>query len=132
MSGSHIQVRWRDSDALGHVNTVVFLTYLEEGRDRWLRDVLGDSFAPNQYVVVRVEIDYRCEIAASTQWVSTDHDVVSVGSSSVTFNERLHDAAGSLFAEAQTVLVLWDPVARKPRPVSDTERAALQGHAFAS
>jgi acyl-ACP thioesterase len=29
-----IEVRWRDLDSYGHVNNVVFLTYLEEARDR--------------------------------------------------------------------------------------------------
>ena len=29
-----VRVRWRDTDALGHVNHAVFLTYLEEGRMR--------------------------------------------------------------------------------------------------
>ena len=28
-----MNVRWRDLDALDHVNHAVFLTYLEEGRD---------------------------------------------------------------------------------------------------
>ena len=28
-----VTVRWRDTDALGHVDHAVFLTYLEEGRD---------------------------------------------------------------------------------------------------
>ena len=29
-----VRVRWRDTDALGHVNHAVFLTYLEEVRGR--------------------------------------------------------------------------------------------------
>src|SRR5580704_18412385 len=37
-----VMVRWRDTDALGHVNHVVFLTYLEEARDAFYAQVLGD------------------------------------------------------------------------------------------
>ena len=32
-----VQMRWRDLDGLGHVNHTVVLTYLEEGRDAFLR-----------------------------------------------------------------------------------------------
>ena len=53
-----VRVRWSDSDVLGHVNHAVFLTYLEEGRDAFFLQVLGD---PN-YVVVRIEIDLRAEV----------------------------------------------------------------------
>ena len=48
-----VDVRWRDVDALGHVNHAVFLTYLEEGRDAFFTRALGDPI----YVVARLEID---------------------------------------------------------------------------
>ena len=54
-----VTVRWRDMDALHHVNHAVFLTYLEEGRDAFYRQVSGDQ---PDYVVARIEIDLRAEI----------------------------------------------------------------------
>ena len=30
-----IEIRWRDLDALGHVNNAVYATYLEECCDEW-------------------------------------------------------------------------------------------------
>src|SRR5260221_11649877 len=54
-----VDVRWRDTDALGHVNHVVFLTYLEEGRDAFYSQVIGGDPV---YVVVRLEIDLRAEV----------------------------------------------------------------------
>jgi acyl-CoA thioester hydrolase len=36
-----VDVRWRDTDALGHVNHAVFLTYLEEGRDAFFVRTFG-------------------------------------------------------------------------------------------
>ncbi len=61
-----VRIRWSDSDALGHVNHAVFLTYLEEGRDAFYLQVLGDQ----NYVVVRIEIDLRAEIRHGDQQVS--------------------------------------------------------------
>src|SRR5262249_61456425 len=54
-----IEIRWRDLDVYGHVNHVVYLTYLQEARDEWLGRVLGDPKDVCNYVVARVEIDYR-------------------------------------------------------------------------
>ena len=39
-----VTVRWRDFDALGHVNNAVFLTFLETGRDRFFHSLVGDTF----------------------------------------------------------------------------------------
>ncbi|MHB1284685.1 MAG: acyl-CoA thioesterase, partial [Metallibacterium scheffleri] len=39
-----LMVRWRDLDAFNHVNNSVFLTYLEEARLQWLKDVPGPWF----------------------------------------------------------------------------------------
>ena len=41
-----IQIRWRDLDALGHVNNAVYLTYFELARLAYIRAVLGAD-APN-------------------------------------------------------------------------------------
>ncbi|MFM7212430.1 MAG: acyl-CoA thioesterase, partial [Actinomycetota bacterium] len=49
-----VAVRWADLDALGHVNNATFLTYLEECRDQFMREALGDVFL--DMVIVRVEI----------------------------------------------------------------------------
>ena len=62
MHEKEIEIRWRDLDAFGHVNHVVFLTYLEEVRDEWLGRSLGDPALVWDYVVARVEIDYRREL----------------------------------------------------------------------
>ena len=35
-----MRIRWRDVDSYGHVNNAVYLTYLEEARDRWVEETL--------------------------------------------------------------------------------------------
>lgn len=129
---SMIAIRWRDLDALGHVNSAVFLTYLEAGRDLWLREVLGETFQANQYVVVRVEVDFCAEIRQGTPYVESLHDVEAVGGSSITLNERLRDPAGVTVAQARVVIVLWDPDEHSSRAVTELERAALLELAIAS
>ena len=58
-----IEIRWRDLDVYGHVNHVVFLTYLEEARDEWLGRALDDPEQLWNFVVARVEIDFRRELS---------------------------------------------------------------------
>ena len=114
-----IEIRWRDLDVYGHVNHVVFLTYLEEARDEWLGSTLGDPARVWGYVVARVEIDYRRELSLADDVVAgalparADRDV-----------ERRHAGAfwrpgrGEVAAEAEAVLVARDagdrPVASAP------------------
>jgi acyl-CoA thioester hydrolase len=120
-----IPVRWRDLDPLGHVNSAVYITFFETGRDIWLREVLGESFGPEEYVVARIEVDYRAEVPQGTAYVQSTHEVESVGRSSVILNERLADPGEVTVAEARTVLVLWDPDGHRSRPVTESEREAL-------
>jgi len=56
-----IQVRWRDVDALGHVNNATIVTYLETARTELWRERFGGGTAI-PFVVARVEVDYRRQL----------------------------------------------------------------------
>jgi acyl-CoA thioester hydrolase len=127
---SRIPVRWRDLDPLGHVNSAVFLTFLETGRDQWLREVLGEEFGPEEYVVARIEVDFRTEVPQGTDYVQSVHEVEAVGRTSITLSERLLDPNGVTVTEARTVIVLFDPEAYGSRQVTEPEREALLGLAI--
>jgi acyl-CoA thioester hydrolase len=122
---TRLAVRWSDRDPLGHVNFAVFLTYLEEGRNAWLAAELGQGFDPEQYVVARVELDYRAEIPAGTAFVETHHTVIAVGRSSVTFDESLCIANSVIVAEGRVVLVMWDPGSHCSRDLTTEEHDSL-------
>jgi acyl-CoA thioester hydrolase len=117
-----VNVRWRDTDALGHVNHAVFLTYLEEGRDAFLAESFGDL----QYVLVRIEIDFRAELRLDdNRRVTVQVSVERVGTTSLTTRETILTRSGETAAAARVVIVHWDPAGRKPVPFSDDERARL-------
>ena len=117
-----VRVRWRDTDALGHVNHVVFLTYLEEGRDAFYAELLGSE---PSYVVVRIEIDLRAEVRYEDREVLVRIEVEQLGRTSLTTRETVRNLAGELVAQARVVTVLWDAAARKAIPFSDNARARL-------
>lgn len=118
-----VPVRWSDTDALGHVNHVVFLTYLEEGRDAFYTEVIGaDPF----YVVVRLEIDLRAEVFHPDGHVTVRIAVERLGTTSLTTSETVLTSAGEVAAQARVVTVRWDESARRPIPFSPSERERLR------
>jgi acyl-CoA thioester hydrolase len=119
-----IEIRWRDLDPYGHVNHAVFLTYLEEVRDEWLSQAVGEDALG--YLVARVEIDYRRELTQRDDRITARIRLDSLGTSSVRTVEELVVGEDETAAEAKAVLVACDEQHR-PRPLTGEERAALAG-----
>jgi acyl-CoA thioester hydrolase len=119
-----VDVRWRDVDALGHVNHAVFLTYLEEGRDAFYQQALG---ADPSYVVARLEVDLRAEVRYEDRRVTVRIEAELLGTTSLTTRETLLTSADEVAAQARVVTVRWDAGARKPVPFTAAERALLLG-----
>jgi acyl-CoA thioester hydrolase len=115
-----IAIRWRDLDSLGHVNNAVYLTYLEEALTEWLDPVLGID-----WVTARVEIDFRRELRGSGGDVAVRMRVERVGTSSIASLAEIAGPDGTVAAEARAVVVSWDPATRKPRPLDERQRGAL-------
>jgi len=117
-----VPVRWRDADALGHVNHAVFLTYLEEARDAFFVQTLDSD---PMYVVARIEIEFRAEIRLPDQQVTVRIEPESLGRTSVTTRETVLTPAALVAAQARVVTVRWDPDRRKSVALTETERAKL-------
>jgi acyl-CoA thioester hydrolase len=117
-----IRIRWRDVDNYGHVNNAVYLTYLEECRDRWVREAVGGKV---NFVIVRIAIDFRRELSLADEEVVVTCRGTGYGASSIRTAEQIHAKAGWLAAESESVIVAHDPHARKARPLTDQQRALL-------
>ena len=115
-------MRWQDIDGLGHVNHVVVLTYLEEGRDAFLA---RSGIGPAEYVVGRCSVKYLGEIDPAFKAVTVECAVRELGNSSMSTSERILDDSGNVVVEAEFNLVLWDPDRRGSRRITDEERASL-------
>jgi len=117
-----IPIRWRDVDNYGHVNNAVYLTYLEEARDRWVRETLGPGV---DFVIVRIAIDYRRELSQGDDEVTVSCRGVGYGTSSIRTAEQIVAKAGWVAAESESVIVAHDADARSSRPLTDEERETL-------
>ncbi|MCC6224582.1 MAG: acyl-CoA thioesterase [Thermoleophilia bacterium] len=126
MHEKRIEIRWRDLDALGHVNNGVYLTFLEEARDEWLDRVLGPEGRGRVYVLARVEIDYRRELTQADDAVVVRISLLQLGTSSLRTREEILTLDGGVAAAAEAVLVARDDDLGGSRPLEPRERALLE------
>lgn len=118
-----IPIRWRDMDAYDHVNNAVYLTYLEEVRDAWAKEVLGPSF---DFVIVRIAIDYRSELSLADGEIVVRCWGTGVGTSSIRTREQITKRNGALAAESESVIVSHDAGERAARPLTDQQRELVR------
>ena len=121
MTEQTIRIRWRDVDSYGHVNNAVYLTYLEEARDRWVETALPGT----NFVIVRIAIDYRRELSLEDEEVTVTCRGTGYGTSSIRTAEQIIAKAGWVAAKAESVVVAHEESSRRSRPLSDGERKAL-------
>ncbi len=111
-----VAVRFKDLDAMGHVNNAVYATYFEEARAAFAREAMGlttvDDF---DFVVARIEIDYRRPLLYG-QALRAALRVAGLGASSFTFEYKLL-ADGDVIAEGKTVQVFYDYATGNKKPV---------------
>ncbi len=117
-----VPVRWRDTDAFGHVNNAVFLSYLEEGRDAFYAQTFDTD---PHYVVVRLEVDFRAEVRHQDRQVTVRIQAERLGTTSLITRETILTPAAEVAAEARVITVRWDPGQHRPVPFSEGERAML-------
>jgi acyl-CoA thioester hydrolase len=111
------RVRFRDCDALGHVNNAVYSTYLEEAR----LAVLGGL---REFILARVEIDFRAELRAGDE-IEVGTRVGRLGGKSFELEHEIR-AGDRVVAEAKSVLVAYDYARGESVKLSETLRERLE------
>ena len=121
-------LRWSDMDAYGHVNNVVYLTYLEEARVDMLFALsaeYGGKALSEGVLVAHHEIDYKRPLVYHPRGVDIDLWVGAIKGASFEIRYEVHDET-TVFARAASVLVPYDLEKERPRRVSPEERAFLE------
>jgi acyl-CoA thioester hydrolase len=120
------QLRFSDSDAMGHVNHARFASLFEDARIGLLSSLAGDGppITSRGIILARLEIDYVRPLQVDVEPVSVFTRVVRIGTSSFTIDYELQQR-GAICARGLSVLVAYDYTAGRSRPLADTERARL-------
>ncbi len=121
-----VQMRFSDTDSMGHVNNARFLTYLEDARIGFLTAIGadGEDFMGNGLIVARITIDYVRPILYNGDAVRVEAWVTRIGTKSFGVDYAILQGENTV-ANATSVLVAYDYAAGASRPLTEAERAAL-------
>jgi acyl-CoA thioester hydrolase len=120
--------RWGDLDALGHVNNIKLIQYIQEAIFDLIREGEQDDVFPDGYMIARHEVDYRRQLHhRGDQPLPLQIWVTAIGTNSYTVRTETRRAGETVF-EARTVCVARDHRTGMSRPLTEAERAHLSRH----
>lgn len=118
-----IQVRFNDTDALGHINNTSFALYAEQARVALLGRLRND---PVFLILAHLALDFRRQVRLG-EGVYVLSTVEKLGRSSITLKQDIY-AADELAVEVRSVVVLFDYDAQKAVALNDEQRGYLEAH----
>jgi acyl-CoA thioester hydrolase len=129
-----IDVRFADTDAMGHVNNATYLTYCEIARLRYWTDVTGEGFSEGNdgaesLILAEARITYRDQTHYG-ETVTVQSRATRIGTSSFTLQHRLTAGlpgeAMRLVAVSESVLVRFDYATEAPVALTPDLIAAIE------
>jgi len=129
-----IVVRFADTDAMGHVNNAVYLTYCEIARIRYWTDITGEPISlgtegAESLILAEARITYRAP-AFHGETVTVETRATRIGSSSFTLEHRLlacvEGEAPRLVAISESILVRYDYATARPVALSVVHVEAIE------
>jgi len=130
-----IDVRFADTDAMGHVNNAVYLTYCEMARIRYWTDVTGEPIAPGHegaesLILAEARLTYRAPVFHGER-VTVETRATRLGRSSFVLEHRLTagmpDEGPRLVATSESVMVRYDYATERPTPLGPRFLGAIEG-----
>lgn len=120
-----IFVAYRDLDTLGHVNNVVYLSYFEDIRIRYMLHLTNSGIDDVATIVAENRVQYLKPVLYNEQLVAGVR-IGRIGTKSLTLELALHRPADDqIVATGTTVLVWYDYAAGQSVPVPDAFREAV-------
>jgi len=123
-----IMPRFRDTDAMGHINNAVYVTYLEVGRQAywWAIEGPGYDYGRVPFILASVTIDFRSEALL--------HEVLEVGvrcdwigTKSFGFSYEIRERSdGRIVVTATSVMVCYDYEKKASLPMPEDLRRKLE------
>ncbi len=135
-----LQVRWSDSDRLGHVNNTRFVEYLQEARAHFITQCLlqasrvepagtsSDEGKRDATVVRKLTVGFLQPIFDESGPLLIEISVSHIGRTSFSINHIVRDVGGVMCAHAVAVMVAFDLDAQAPRSLTERERAVLDDY----
>ena len=122
-----INPRFKDTDALGHINNASFITWIEEARKPVFKE-----FNPNlsiekwNLIIARVEMDFVAQCYYGKK-VVINSSIEKIGTSSLTIYHDLFQEEAKI-AQGKSVLVHFDYSKNKSVPIPEEVKQSLKKH----
>ena len=119
--------RFRDTDAMGHINNAVYITYLEVARQEYWRAFSGAvDYRQVPFILAHVTCDFRSE-ALMNEALEIGIRCEWIGNKSFAFGYEIREQASArLVVEAMSVQVCYDYARKRSIPVPDDLRRQLE------
>lgn len=118
-----IQVRFGDTDMLGHINNAAYVQYLEVARLKLIEESQRQGYPRLSFVLAHISLDFRREIKLGQQ-VQVETWITRVGNSS--FEMAYHILAdGVVCTTARSIQVSIDPTKMASAPLPAAVRPFL-------
>lgn len=116
--------RFKDTDALGHINNASFATWFEEGR-RKVFEIFIPDLDPKKWnlIIARLEIDYLGQGYYQKE-VTIRTAVEKIGNSSFVLNQEILQDQ-KVICRGKAFLVHFDYASQKSIPLSDSLKEKL-------
>jgi acyl-CoA thioester hydrolase len=132
------QVRFGDTDAMGHANNSRFLTYCESARIAYWEAVTGEPFAvathgqQESMILAEITVTFRSQAYFGDE-LTVESRVGRIGRTSFTLEHRITAAPSDhgparLVAVALGVQVLFDYESGRPRVIPDELAARIEAY----
>jgi acyl-CoA thioester hydrolase len=121
-----MEVRWRDLDALNHVNNAVYFTYLEQARVHYLHalGIVPETPSGIGFILAEAHCQFKSPLALGEP-VTVYIRVSELRNSSFLFEYRVEGGDQRLVAEASSAQVCYDYEKKRPVPIADAWREAI-------
>ena len=119
--------RFRDTDAMGHLNNAVYVTYFEVARTAYWRALTGDKdYQKVPFILAHTTIDFRSP-AFVHETLLVGIRVSRLGTKSFECAYRVEDeATGRLVCEGRSVQVIFDYAKDRSYPIPEELRAKVR------
>lgn len=106
---SPIQIRFADIDKLGHVNNAVYLSYFEQARTIFFKDVFKESldWSKKGLILAKAEVNFLQPVFLEDE-ISVETYCTHIGNKSFTLSYRLLKGGSVEAANSTSVLVCFD------------------------
>ncbi len=127
-----IQMRWKDMDALGHVNNAVYITYFEVARGYYMMEAApGWDWHKHMFLIANVEVAYQKELRLSASKAEVWMRTSKIGNKSFELEYVVvSEVKGQtvVHASGTTVQVMFDLQTKKTTEIHNWVREGLTAY----